>query len=107
MSESPVVEMTALDAKALRELIEGLIAEVKALRFEVERLRQPAAAQGIPVTTCWPITTGDPPRPYPYTAVGVVGGAGAAINPRNLLIETCEWWGDPNDAPCLPPRSAN
>lgn len=48
MSDSPVVEITALDAKALRELVDGLMAEVRLLRSDVERLKWPAV-----VPTVW------------------------------------------------------
>lgn len=38
----PVIEMAKLDADSLRELIAELMAEMKALRAEVEALKKPA-----------------------------------------------------------------
>lgn len=112
MSDSPVVEITALDAKALRELVEGLMAANRALEARVAALEAAGSCrQAVSVPTCWPSAPGTPcdrASPYPYTTISVTGGVGARINfPQNLPVETCEWWGDPNDAPCPPPASAN
>lgn len=41
----PVIEMTKLDADSLRELIAELMAEMKALRAEVDALKAPKAAE--------------------------------------------------------------
>ena len=97
MSEPPVVEMTMLDAKALRELVEGLIAEAKRLADRMDLLEQRLVI--IP-TVMEPVSVGPSTQPYwkglPITCAAATAGT-----------EAVRWWGDPNDAPCPPPASAN
>lgn len=77
-----IIELSTLDATALRDLVAELLAEVKALNERVERLEAPSSASEAFRPATPPATWyGDPPTRGPGTGIGPATWQGLPLNP--------------------------